>query len=116
MDQQGQECLRQRLAQQQQDLTARLERIRSNVQRGLDPDSAERAKQLEDSDVVDALGKEEKLELPQIAATLRRMDDGQFGVCTDCGSPIEDARLKAYPYATECIDCAKRGEIRRSVS
>jgi RNA polymerase-binding protein DksA len=116
MDRQGQERLRQRLLRKKHDLTARLERIRSNVQRGLDRDSAERAKQLEDSDVVDALGKEARLELLQIAATLRRMDDGQFGVCIDCGSPIEDARLEAYPYATECIDCARRGEIRRSAS
>ena len=106
--------LRQRLLQKKQDLTARLERISSNLQSGLDPDSEERAKQLEDRDVVDTLGKEARLELQQIAATLRRMDDGQFGLCTSCRAPIEDARLEAYPYAMECIDCAKRSEVRRA--
>lgn len=114
MDRQAQERLRQRLVRKKRHLAARLERIRSNVQRGLDSDSAERAKQLEDSDVVDTLGKEARVELEQIAATLRRMDEGQFGVCLRCGSPIEDARLEAYPYATECIGCAREADVHRS--
>lgn len=113
MDSHSQRRLRQRLLQKKQDLTARLERISSNLQRGLDPDSEERAKQLADSDVVDTLGKEARLELLQIAATLRRMEDGQFGLCADCGASIEDARLEAYHYATECVACAKRREGRR---
>lgn len=116
MDRQGQERLRERLEQKRGDLTTRLARIHENVQRGLDPDSAERAKQLEDSDVVDALGKEARLELSQIAATLRRMDNGQFGTCLGCGAPIEDARLEAYPYAAECIDCARQSDVRKSAS
>jgi DnaK suppressor protein len=113
-DSMSQRRLRQRLLQKKQDLTARLERISNNLQRGLDPDSEERAKQLEDRDVVDTLGKEAQLELQQIAATLRRMDDGQFGICAGCGGSIKDARLEAYPYATECVDCARRSEVRRS--
>lgn len=103
--------LRERLEQKRRDLTERLGRIHNNVKRALDPDSAERAKQLEDSDVVDALGKEARLELLQIAAALRRMDEGQFGICTCCGSPIQDARLEAYPYAVECVDCIRRNDV-----
>jgi RNA polymerase-binding transcription factor DksA len=38
------------------------------------------------------------------------MDDGQFGTCIACGVSIGDARLEAYPYAAECIDCARRGD------
>ncbi len=116
MDRQAQEQLRQRLVRKKRHLAARLERIRSNVQRGLDPDSAERAKQLEDSDVVDTLGKEAVAELERIAAVLRRMDDGRFAVCARCGGPIEDARLEAYPYATECMDCARELEVRTAAS
>src|ERR687898_493770 len=107
MDQKSQERLRQKLLQKRLDLTARLERIQANLQRGLEADSAERAKQLEDSDVVNALGNDARLELEQIAATLRKMDDDEFGVCATCGTSIEDARLEAYPYASECMDCAR---------
>jgi RNA polymerase-binding transcription factor DksA len=35
------------------------------------------------------------------------MDEHECGVCADCGSAIEDARLEAYPYATECRECAR---------
>jgi RNA polymerase-binding protein DksA len=113
MDRKGQERLRQQLLRKRVDLTSRLERIQANLQRGLEADSAERAKQLEDSDVVDALGNDARLELGQIAATLRKMDDDEFGVCDACGSSIEDARLEAYPYASECMDCARASEVRQ---
>lgn len=114
MDRERQERLRKRLLQTKDDLNQRLERISANLQRGLDPDSAERAKQLEDSDVVDALGNEARLELIRIAATLRKVDNDEFGNCASCGSQIDDARLEAYPYASECIDCAREGEAARS--
>jgi RNA polymerase-binding transcription factor DksA len=114
MDRKTQERLRQKLVQKRLDLTARLERIQANLQRGLEADSAERAKQLEDRDVVDALGNDARLELEHIAATLRRMDDDEFGVCITCGSSIEDARLAAYPYANECMDCARASEAVES--
>jgi RNA polymerase-binding protein DksA len=112
MEPEDQERLRERLARKKDELTAKLGRIRSNVQRGLDPDSAERAKQLEDRDVVDALGKDAVAELEQIAAAFRRMDQGRFGICASCGSAIEDARLEAYPYATRCIACAREDGVR----
>jgi RNA polymerase-binding transcription factor DksA len=110
MDRKSQERLRQKLLQKRLDLTARLERIQANLQRGLEADSAERAKQLEDSDVVDALGNDARLELEHIAATLRRMHDDEFGVCATCGSSMEDGRLEAYPYASECMDCVRASE------
>ena len=110
MDQKSQERLRHELQQKRADLTARLERIHANLQRGLEADSAERAKQLEDKDVVDALANDARLELEQIADTLRKMDDGEFGMCSACGSSIADARLDAYPYASECMECARASE------
>lgn len=113
MDERARERLREHLVGKRHELTAKLQRIQDSLRRGLDPDSAERAKQLEDAVVVDTLGREARLELQQIADALRRMDEGRFGICASCGSPIGDARLQAYPYATECIDCATAGEARR---
>ena len=42
--------------------------------------------------------------LDEIAAALRRIDDGTFGMCAACGAPIGEERLDAVPYATLCID------------
>jgi len=95
------------------ELTTRLERINANLRRGYEADSKERAKQLEDNEVVDALGNEAREELVKIAAALQRLDAGEFGLCIECGLPIKEGRLKVYPYADECIECAEFDEHRR---
>jgi RNA polymerase-binding protein DksA len=106
--------LRSELLKKKEELTERLERITANLRRGYEADSKERAKQLEDSEVVDALGNEARLELQKITATLARMESGDFGICIDCGMPIDEGRIEAYPYAIECIDCATLDERRKS--
>lgn len=114
MDGNWPEGLREQLEHKKAELEGRLERITANVRRTLENDSKERAKQLEDNEVVDALGNEAREELGKITAALVRMDSGDYGLCVDCGSPIAADRIKAYPYASECIDCAKMDEEMRS--
>ena len=104
--------IRQSLEQKKQELTARLERIHANLRRGYEADSKERAKQLEDNEVVDALGNEARDELRKISAAIQRLDSGDYGICLACGSPIKKGRLEVYPYADECIDCAEFDEYR----
>lgn len=106
--------LRLELEQKKQELDARLRRITANLRRGYEADSKERAKQMEDNDVVDALGNEARAEVAKISAALRRMDQGAFGSCVSCGTKIDTARLAAYPYADDCIDCARFDEYRRA--
>ena len=107
---------RARLEKKKAELSARLERVTANLRRGRDPDSKERAKELEDSEVVDALGNEARLEISKITEALRRMDDDEYGICDECGSDIEAGRLEAHPYARKCIDCARFEEHRRAHS
>ncbi len=104
--------LQQQLELKKEELTVRLERITANLRRGYHADSKERAKELEDSEVVDALGNEARAEIGKISAALQRMKTGDFGVCVECGAEIERGRIDAYPYARECIDCARLGEER----
>ncbi len=109
----GYEGLRLQLQQKKDELGLRLDRITQNVRRGLNADSKEQAKELEDSEVVDALGNEARAELNKVAAALGRMDKGDFGYCMECGEKIELGRLEAHPYADECIDCAEFDERKR---
>jgi RNA polymerase-binding protein DksA len=44
-------------------------------------------------------------ELRAVEAALARMDDGSYGLCTRCGGPIGEARLRANPAAERCIAC-----------
>lgn len=108
------EELREQLESKKAELEGRLDRITANVRRTLDHDSKERAQQLEDNEVVDALGNEAREELAKISAALVRMDSGHYGLCADCGTRIAVERINAYPYAVECIDCAKMDEEIRS--
>ncbi len=106
--------LRSELLQKKEELTGRLERITLNLRRGYEADSKEQAIQLEDSEVVDALGNEARAELKKISAALARMKSGEFGICIDCGMPINQGRIKAYPYALKCINCATMDEHRKA--
>jgi len=40
--------------------------------------------------------------LVQVREALRRIDQGTFGACVDCGRPIELARLQAIPWTPYC--------------
>ena len=48
--------------------------------------------------------------LGQIEAALERIEDGEYGLCEECGTRIPKTRLNALPYATMCVKCASRLE------
>jgi RNA polymerase-binding protein DksA len=50
--------------------------------------------------------------LAEIDAALKRIEEGTYGVCTNCGRPIAPERLEARPWATLCIDCQRQREGR----
>jgi DnaK suppressor protein len=49
---------------------------------------------------------EEQL-LEDIDSALARIEDGTYGICTNCGKQIGEERLEALPWASLCIDCAR---------
>jgi DnaK suppressor protein len=48
--------------------------------------------------------------LKQVESALARFEDGTYGLCTNCGCPIDPARLEALPYAQLCLDCQSKQE------
>ncbi|MBO6674739.1 MAG: TraR/DksA C4-type zinc finger protein [Rhizobiales bacterium] len=46
-----------------------------------------------------------KAQIVKIDAALRRLDDGDYGYCTNCDEPIAPKRLDADPTASLCITC-----------
>jgi DnaK suppressor protein len=57
---------------------------------------------------VAALLSQARAQLTEVAAALRRLDDGSYGRCERCGQQIAYARLAARPTATTCVTCAAR--------
>lgn len=41
---------------------------------------------------------------------LRRMRQGTYGICEDCGRPIAKERLEVLPQAARCVECQRREE------
>jgi len=52
---------------------------------------------------------EEEL-LRDINEALKRIDEGIYGICIDCGTKISKDRLKAMPCAIRCITCKNNYE------
>ena len=48
--------------------------------------------------------------LYQIDDALKRIDEGTYGVCQQCGKPIVMSRLRAVPYTSMCIECQRSKE------
>jgi DnaK suppressor protein len=48
--------------------------------------------------------------LQEIDAALKRMNEGQYGICARCGQPIAEERLEVRPWALLCIDDQRRQE------
>ena len=42
----------------------------------------------------------------QIAAALKRLDEGEYGYCVVCGEDIPVKRLEVDLTAARCVDCA----------
>ena len=53
------------------------------------------------------VGRRRKQKLIDIAAALRRMEAGEYGVCLECDEEIDIRRLHADPANTHCISCAE---------
>ena len=62
------------------------------------------------SDIRDDLDSQAATELDQVNQALARLDAGEYGLCAHCEEPIAEARLKALPYATLCIQRAEEAE------
>lgn len=46
-----------------------------------------------------------EIKLQNINLALKKIKEGKYGICEECGKSIEARRLKAYPEARTCLKC-----------
>ncbi|MEX1993226.1 MAG: TraR/DksA family transcriptional regulator [Steroidobacteraceae bacterium] len=46
--------------------------------------------------------------LAMIGAAMRRIDEGTYGICVDCGEAIDARRLDVDLTAARCVRCAEK--------
>ena len=95
-----------RLEAQLAELEDRLSRLDRDLSETPDPDSSERAVQMEDDEALEGQAQVAASEITSVRRALKRIEDGSYGTCTQCGEAIAEGRLEARPEAALCIDCA----------
>lgn len=48
--------------------------------------------------------------LNKVDEAIRKLNEGTYGICEDCGDEISEARLKVIPFAAHCLECKEQRE------
>jgi DnaK suppressor protein len=104
------------LAELREELEAELRRLERSMRvtdEGLkpvelDPGSVgrlSRMDELQNQAMTRNLREREELKLGGLLQALRRIEEGSYGRCTECGAPIPLARLEVFPETATCVEC-----------
>ena len=101
---------RQLLEIEQRQLQSELSELGFGEKGGLDydPNFADSSQVTAERGEAEALAGQLKESLDDVASALRRLEDGTYGHCEECGVAIQPARLEAMPASRFCIDHANR--------
>jgi DnaK suppressor protein len=114
MDKEKIEEFRQILIERRDAILAEAEKTVSGLTDGKEnfPDPTDRATVEWDRNFTLRIRDRERKLLKKIEEALARFENGTFGICDDCGEEIGEARLKARPVTTQCIDCKTAAEAK----
>jgi len=75
------------------------------------PDPSDRATMESNRNSMLLIRDRERKLIFKIQEALQRLDNGEYGICEECGAEIGIERLKARPVTTLCIECKSSQEI-----
>ncbi len=101
-----------RLHELERSLEQRLEEVKAGLVQQYSADSKEQAIERENDEVLEKIEESIVAELAQVKNALRRLHEGEYGICESCGDEIAVARLEVMPFATLCVECAELMERR----
>jgi len=74
------------------------------------PDPNDRASLESDRNFELRIRDRERKLIQKMKEAIKRIDEGTFGICEECGGPISEKRLMARPVTTQCIECKTKQE------
>lgn len=98
------------LLEERESTLAEMRRLRVALQSEVDDDVEEGDPNMYEREKILALLQTLERKLESVDHALRKVEKGTYGVCENCGNPIDPARLKAIPHAVLCFDCKARAE------
>lgn len=75
------------------------------------PDEIDQASAEYNQSFIFRLRDREKYYLSKVDKALKKIEEGDFGVCESCGEDISIKRLEARPVTTLCIRCKEEQEM-----
>jgi len=103
-----------RLLERRQKAALRLSKELASLEEGANGSSgdfADMASSSTDRETLYGIGTVESDALSRIDYALRRIDEGTYGLCEECGERIPKPRLRIVPFATLCVSCQQREEL-----
>ncbi len=73
-------------------------------------DIADQATALEIQRIKSTLSSMERQKLQNIENALKKIEDGTYGICAECGELIDEKRLMIKPFAIYCVKCKEEKE------
>jgi DnaK suppressor protein len=61
------------------------------------------------------LEEQEWVKLKQVEVALKKVEDGEYGICEQCEQEILETRLEIMPYTEFCIQCLSEIEKHTSL-
>lgn len=100
-------------------LTQRIMELRSEAGKTVEdmdgeanfPDPTDRAALESNRNSVLRIRDRERKLIIKMQEALQRLENGEYGICEECGEMIGVERLKARPVTTLCIECKSNQEI-----
>jgi DnaK suppressor protein len=108
----GHNLLRSRLESMKKRLSGELEQLKSTVRpaderREGSPFGKREEEATESFELEKRLSLEKRIreQLAEVEHALQKFKEGTYGLCDNCGQPIDPARLEALPQASLCLNC-----------
>lgn len=116
MNAQQLEFFRRRLTDLEKELRANADQTTVNLRETtVVPDPADRATIEEEHALELRTRDRERKLLKKVQAAIKRIDDGDYGLCEETGDPIGVARLMARPTATLSLEAQQRRELKQKM-
>jgi DnaK suppressor protein len=78
---------------------------REHEQTGVELTGQHDVESLLERELAHDLAARSRMAAADIVQALARLDDGHYGICEGCGSPIPVERLEVIPQARTCVSC-----------
>jgi len=86
-------------------MVERTENYGREADREVTQDPADKASNSYTKELLFSQSTADRFLLQLVEEALRRISDGEYGVCTHCEKEVQPKRLEAVPWAKHCIIC-----------